>query len=547
MAEPCATCGRQSEARLQCGCGLYHCGACFDVHECPRPIELRPYQQELRDRVHEAIAAGNRRVLLVAPTGAGKRFLAVWWSAKATAQGKKSLVVTNRRTLVQQMFDELKRFAVPYGVVMGDVPTRGDAPVQVASLQTLATRYLFDKYGMPSGVGLPDGDLVLIDEGHLEAKRYKELLKHYPDSVVVALTATPVGRNGRSLVGKLYDCLVMGAGNAQLLADGFLCPVDVYAPEEPDMEGVKIERGEYVQDEMIKRVTDVTVFANVFKEWSPHRERPTICFAPGVEFSHWLAKKFTERGFPFAHIDASTPLKLRKKVFEQVAAGEVRGISSVGTLREGLDIPCLSCAIDLQPTLQLRDFVQKVGRIRRSFAGKERAVFLDFAGSYWRHGHPDDDFPWDKLTGKMTIGALVGKLRQQGKLKEPLLCAKCNVVRRHGPVCPACGHRSGMITVRRIRMLDGKLKTTTKKNKAPEERKRDWQQKNWTSALFRAAYSHRTVAQAKFFYRERTGEFPPDGLKDMFPPDSLEWQRRVVDAIPWIGAAIAKKSQKAAK
>jgi superfamily II DNA or RNA helicase len=38
--------------------------------------ELRPYQVDIIGRFHDAVDAGRRRILLVAPTGAGKTVIA---------------------------------------------------------------------------------------------------------------------------------------------------------------------------------------------------------------------------------------------------------------------------------------------------------------------------------------------------------------------------------------------------------------------------------------------------------------------------------------
>jgi DNA repair protein RadD len=38
--------------------------------------ELRPYQRDVIAELDEAIAAGKRRIILVAPTGAGKTIIA---------------------------------------------------------------------------------------------------------------------------------------------------------------------------------------------------------------------------------------------------------------------------------------------------------------------------------------------------------------------------------------------------------------------------------------------------------------------------------------
>jgi superfamily II DNA or RNA helicase len=52
-------------------------------------LSLRPYQAEVIAQFGAAIAAGKRRVLIVAPTGAGKTILAVAIILDALRQGKR--------------------------------------------------------------------------------------------------------------------------------------------------------------------------------------------------------------------------------------------------------------------------------------------------------------------------------------------------------------------------------------------------------------------------------------------------------------------------
>ena len=50
--------------------------------------ELRPYQAEAVAKVDAAIAAGNRRMLLVAPTGSGKTVIAAAIIDQAARRGR---------------------------------------------------------------------------------------------------------------------------------------------------------------------------------------------------------------------------------------------------------------------------------------------------------------------------------------------------------------------------------------------------------------------------------------------------------------------------
>jgi len=500
------------------------------------PIVLRDYQCSIVDGVHRLVNAGNRRVLVVSPTGSGKRYLQCWWAKKAQDRGKRIMFVTNRRWLVKQFWDELDRFGIQYSIVMGSETTadKGES-VTVCSLATLRRRYFFDAYGTPSGDGLPPADLILVDEAHLDLETYAALFKFYPHAIVLAFTATPVGPEGKAL--EIYSAMHVGATKPGLISRGMLVPTTMYAPSEPGMEGVKITKHEFAQGETIKRVRMCTTFANVFEAWAPFSDLPTVCFIPGVEFAEWMAQEFNRHGHRAALVEAKTPMDQRERIFEAVACGEIRVLVSVDVLRVGFDLPCLACGIDLQPTMQLRDFVQKTGRVCRAYEGKSEAIWLDFSGAYWRHGHPDEDFPWDELDGSETTADLMAKRRKKQGEPTPIVCVRCKFIRKGGDTCPKCGSKAAKI-VRLIRMGDGKIKQMAppreKKPKIPAAHGScEWQQKNWLAALARAGQSGKTVAQARHLYKDKAGEWPPDGLSQMPERGHLDWNRKASEVYPW--------------
>ena len=147
-------------------------------------IVLRDYQQRMVSVTHEALRR-VRKVCLVAPCGAGKRYLAVAWCMRIAELGRKVLVVTNRRLLVEQMADECKLHGLTYGIVMGNEPRNDSALVQIASLATLKRRKWND---------MPEAAWVICDECHLDGAAYKQLFDIHATAKVVGLTATPVGR-----------------------------------------------------------------------------------------------------------------------------------------------------------------------------------------------------------------------------------------------------------------------------------------------------------------------------------------------------------------
>lgn len=543
----CAVCTSPAEEPVECRCGAVHCRACIDGHECPAPVEivLRDEQVSLVRGVHDMIRAGHKRILVVAPTGFGKRLVWAWWTKKAAEKGRHVLVGVNRRQLVRQFSDELKARGVPHNVTMGSETTadRGELVV-VASIQTLRSRHFFHPdTGERDGTGLPPADIILVDEGHLDLRTYKALFDFYPNAIILGNTATPVGPGGKACT-DVWPAMYLGVPKSELIQRGRLVPTRMYAPSEPNMEGVKITKGNYAAGEAEQRVRECTVFANVFNEWLPWSDLPTVAFVPGVEFARWMAKEWDRRGFSAVCVDAKTKPKERQRIFEGVKDGSIRIVVSVDVLKIGVDCPPWTVAVDIQPTLQLRDFIQKSGRICRAYEGKTEGIYLDFSGSFWRHGHPDQDIAWDELRGDETTADLIAKARKKPGSPQPIRCPKCTHVRKHGSQCPQCGFEYAKVT-RLVRMGDGSVKRMApprpKEKKAPTAKGTpEWRNKHWKGALFAAGRSNRTLSQARKIYKDNAGEWPPYGLDLMPPHGSTDWGRKVSEVYPWTNKRKAK-------
>lgn len=504
---------------------------------CDNPtLELRVRQSWAVQWLFDAYRRNYKRVILVLPTGGGKRYIAVYLCQVAAQNARTALFVTNRRLLVSQMFKEASRFGVDYGVIMSDADAGNvHAPIQIASIQTLESRYMRPGSGAQYGQGIPTPNLIIIDEGHQDVERYLALLNLFPDAKVCILTATPVGTEGKSLIPP-YDVIVEGCKNSELIGDGLLLPTTVYAPSEPNIQGVKIvSKGEFNQGQLGRAVKECTVFADVFNEWEPFADRKTVCFVPGVAYGNDLVEQFNRRlGAGQAYmIHAKTKPEDRERIFEDVSESRAKILVSVDVLREGFDLPVLSCGIDLQPNSQLRSYWQKLGRIKRAFAGQTEAIWLDFAGNYWRFPHPNEDPDWP--AGDETTQEVIERCRKEGKERQPLRCPKCYTAYTpcsSPPRCPSCGCVIEGEPKRVVRMGNGKLKqipavAKKKREKTDAERKLGI----WKSALFGGIATGRSLHSCAAIYRNKTGEWPRDGWPGVLPKDSLGWKRSVGDVL----------------
>jgi DNA repair protein RadD len=142
---------------------------------------LRPYQAEVIERIGAAIAGGCRRLLVVAPTGAGKTVIAAAITSTAVEDGRRVLFLAHRRELITQASAKLYAAGVDHGILLPGFPPRLGEPVQVGSVWTVHGRAV-----RTSTIELPAADLIIVDEAHHSpAPTYRSLLDSYPKAAVI--------------------------------------------------------------------------------------------------------------------------------------------------------------------------------------------------------------------------------------------------------------------------------------------------------------------------------------------------------------------------
>jgi DNA repair protein RadD len=98
---------------------------------------LRPYQITVIAEIETAIAAGKRRIILVAPTGSGKTVIAAEIAKRAVDQHHYVLFLAHRREIITQTRDKLIANGLSPGIVQAGLEKelRPQANVQVCSRQ----------------------------------------------------------------------------------------------------------------------------------------------------------------------------------------------------------------------------------------------------------------------------------------------------------------------------------------------------------------------------------------------------------------------------
>lgn len=488
-------------------------------------IELREYQHDVIDRLRAVITAGHRRPLLVAPTGSGKTIIAAEVVRRTMARDNHVLFLAHRRELIHQASRKLHETAISHGVLLaGEIPLP-DRNVQVASVQTLWSRALRREV-----MELPPADLVIVDEAHrARAKTYQRILDAYPKAVVLGLTATPCRGDGRGL-GNVFDILVECPSVAELIAMKYLVPTRVYAPSQPDLEGLHVRHGDYLEPELAERMDTPKLVGDIVTHWHRHAERrKTVVFATGIDHSIHLRDEFRRSGVVAEHIDGTTPREERDQILERLSRGEVDLVTNCMVLTEGWDQPDVSCCVLARPTKHMGLYRQMVGRVLRPAEGKVDAVVLDHAGAVFEHGFVEDPVLWMLDSDKRAESPT--HTRRKTNPAGIITCSECGTAYAERADCPSCGHRH----VRRgrdVAVLDGQLGEVGTSRRIAQLRECKEERERWYAMLaYICEERGYNPGWTKHKYKEKFGVWPRGVYGTPQPPDaevrSWELSRRI--------------------
>lgn len=220
--------------------------------------EPRYYQRIAIQRTIEAIARGDRRVLLVMATGTGKTYTAfqIIWRLWKAGTVKRVLFLADRNVLV----DQTKRNDFkPFGSVMTKVQNRTidkSFEVYLALYQAISgTEEVDNIYKQFSRDFF---DLIVIDECHRGSAKddsaWREILNYFHPAVHLGLTATPKETADVSTLTYFNDPIYTYSLK-QGIADGFLAPYKVVRVDlDRDLQGWRPSKG--MLDDTGKEIED---------------------------------------------------------------------------------------------------------------------------------------------------------------------------------------------------------------------------------------------------------------------------------------------------
>jgi DNA repair protein RadD len=315
-------------------------------------LKLRDYQVQTLEQVARARSS---RVLVVAPTGAGKGTMATELIARTAAQGQRAMFVVHRREIIRDITERLR--------------IRG-----IAATPSFDTKAAVRVMSVQAALKAPRSQavhtLVLDEAHHYAAFEWNRVIGMATPNRVVGFTATPQRADGKAL-GDMFETLIDSVSYSELLRRGIIVPCRVLRPA--------------------SRLTNELAQDPVEAYLRYSNDEAAIMFVRSVEDAIDCSLRLNIAGVPAGVVHAGTPARERDQTMHALAKGDMQVVVNVGVLTEGVDVPHVSCLVLARSCSHASTYVQIAGRVLRSSPGKEMATLIDLVGASHRHGLPGED------------------------------------------------------------------------------------------------------------------------------------------------------------
>lgn len=342
-------------------------------------FQLRPYQAEAKQAILAAWDGGQRKTLLVLPTGCGKTVVFSSVTENQVNRGHRVLIMAHRGELLTQAANKLKEASGLDSVLeKAESTSLGSLfPVTVGSVQSLAqerrlARFPHDYYQ----------DIIVDEAHHCLSDSYRRVLDHFPDANILGVTATP-DRGDMKNLGEFFDSKAYEYSMTDAIREGYLCPVTAQMiPLELDIHSVGLSSGDFAAGEVGHALEPY--LRQIAREMTAYcRGRKTVVFLPLIATSQKFCRMLNDAGLSAAEVNGNS--EDRSQVLSDFENGKYDILCNSMLRTEGWDCPSVDCIVVLRPTKIRSLYQQMVGRGMRLSPGKENLLLLDFLWMTTRH------------------------------------------------------------------------------------------------------------------------------------------------------------------
>lgn len=387
----------------------------------------RYYQRIAINKTVEAIAKGQKRILLVMATGTGKTFTAFQIIHRLYSSGakKKILYLADRNILIDQtMQNDFK----PFQKVMTKIENRKmDSSYEIyMSLyhQLRSNEQEVYKQFQPDFF-----DLIIVDECHRSSARddsnWHEILNYFSSATQIGMTATPKETNDISNIAYFGEPIYTYSLKDGI-EDGFLAPYKVikvgldkdlegYRPEKGklDEDGYEVEDKEYtVHDFDRKIVIDerTKVVAKRITEYLKATDRyaRTIVFCVDTEHALRMRDALANENSDMMKVNPSYVVRItsnddygKTKLDDFIDSSTTYPVIATTSklLSTGVDTKTVKLIVLDEEIQSMTEFKQIIGRGTRLLPnkGKEFFTIMDFRNNSEKFADPSFNGPAESI------------------------------------------------------------------------------------------------------------------------------------------------------
>lgn len=410
-------------------------------------IVLRDYQEDAVSQVNEQLKQ-HRSVLLVLATGSGKTPCSGELAKQRFDRGETVLFIAHRQELISQASLTFGVMGIPHKLIC---PKPLQSKIKMLHFSELGKSYIdpFSSVTIASAQTLrgkldqlPNIDLLLVDEAaHAPSPLWRNIIEHC-NTYTAGVTATPT-RSDRQSLGEVFNHMHVGKDMKSLIADGNLCPYDIYStPEEFDLSEVKRiksgeNKGDYNRGDLEKQIDKPKIVGRAVEHYEKYAKgKSAMVFAVSVKHSEHIAKEFCDHGYKFVSIDGTTEDAVRYKAFQDLKKKLIDGIVNVDIAGEGVSVDGVKVVIMLRPISELAFglYAQQIGRALRLAPGKDRGIIIDMVGNARRHGFVEDHTDWTLWEGEEKKK----KKKDEEATEKVKACPDCFTVHPNKKFCTSC-------------------------------------------------------------------------------------------------------------
>ena len=353
----------------------------YEIIPKGKTFEPNPAQTEALYELSKTREEGFDKALVVAATGTGKTYLAVFDSKNYN----KILFVAHREEIIRQAAKSFKNIHNDKSVGFfynGYKDTNKD--MTFALVQTLGKKsYLNENYFEKDHF-----DYIIIDEfHHAVAGNYKRIIDYFTPKFMLGLTATPERLDSRDVFALCDYNTVYEIRLKEAINKGFLCPFRYYGiyDDTVNYDDISMRNGRYDEKDLEDKLMINKRAELVLKHYRKYNSSRAVGFCSSRNHAEYMADYFTNHDIPSAAVysgDQGEYTEERKKAIHKLTKGELKVLFTVDMFNEGVDIPEIDTVLFLRPTQSPTIFLQQLGRGLRKSKNKTHLTVLDFIGNY---------------------------------------------------------------------------------------------------------------------------------------------------------------------